>query len=71
MDKTAVFTIGYGGRPPTEFCGMFAAAGVRTVADIRMRPDRASMGASLATSIRRICDSCRVLRTPIQVRLQP
>jgi uncharacterized protein (DUF488 family) len=38
------YTIGYGGRAPAEFTSLLAQHKVRSIADVRIHPDRASMG---------------------------
>lgn len=40
----AGFTIGYGGRKPEEFTRLLAAHGVKTIVDVRLRPDKSALG---------------------------
>jgi uncharacterized protein (DUF488 family) len=42
--RKAGFTVGYGGRLPEEFAKLLTTRGVKTIVDVRLRPDKSAMG---------------------------
>ena len=51
------YTIGYGERKPEDFVGLLKPKGIKTIIDVRLRPDRARIG-----SYKLIEDSDRDIR---------
>lgn len=42
--SNTVFTLGYGGRSKEQFLDLINEHAIKTIVDVRLRPDRASMG---------------------------